>query len=44
MKNYLVIGFRFGVYTTMVIKTTIECVEMRAIEKGFNEICRIEEA
>lgn len=43
MKNYLVIGFRFGVYTSMVINTTKECVAMRATQKGFSEILRTEE-
>ena len=43
MKNYLIIGFRYGVYTSTIIKTTKECAEMRATQKGFSEIIRIEE-
>lgn len=43
MKNFLVIGFRFGVYTSMIVNTIKECVELRATQKGFEEIIRVEE-
>lgn len=44
MKNYLVIGIRYGVYTSMILHTTKECATMRATQKGFTEIFEIEEA
>lgn len=43
MNNFLVVGFRYGVYCSMIIRTISECVEQRAKEKGFSEILRTEE-
>lgn len=43
MQKFIVVGFRYGVYTSMVINTIYECVEQRAKERGFTEILRTEE-
>jgi hypothetical protein len=43
MKEYLVTGFRYGVWCTISIKTTEECIPMRAREKGMTDISYYEE-
>lgn len=43
MKNFNVTGFIYGVYCTVTIKTIVECVPIRAAEKGMTEILSIEE-
>lgn len=44
MRTFYVTGFRYGVYCTITIKTTTECVAMRAAGRGMTEITNIEVA
>lgn len=43
MKQYKITGFKNGVWSTMIIKTIPECIQMRAKENGFTEITNTEE-
>ena len=43
MQNFLITGFKNGVWKTQIIKTIFECVEKRAKEQGFTVITNIEQ-
>lgn len=43
LHNFEVVGFRYGVYTSMVIRSTWSMIKIDASAKGFTEIFEIEE-
>lgn len=43
MKQYKITGFKNSIWSTIIITTISECVQMRATENGFTEITNIEE-
>lgn len=43
MKNYLVTGFKYGVYCTIIINTIPEYIGTRAAQFGMTDITNIEE-
>lgn len=43
MKQFKITGFKNRIWSTIIIKTTLECVSKRATENGFTQITNIEE-
>jgi hypothetical protein len=44
MKTYLVTGYRYGIWCTITVHTTPECIATRAAQCGMTDITNIEEA